>query len=404
MQSKILSCILCGMLLLAWPGCRNTPDNINRTAVIVTLKLPENLMNANPVLLNEGLVYSFKNISTGQVFTFAETKAILLPEGLYDCFFEGWLSSGTSDKIKIKAYAPSLQILGSSVSIELKSFKAPAKSGFVFEELFFTGVLTPQGKQYHGCSYFKIRNNSDKLLYADSLVICESRFISTQKWDYQPDIRSQAMPVFAVYMIPGKGKDVPVKPGESLLIADIAIDHRKANLNAYNLSRANFEWFDNSSRPSIQDTDNPLVPNLDKIYCYTLSIWVPHNRGFRSYALARMKTDKDSYLRDYIYEYSYVMKLPSGVFPMTGKGYKMPNAWMEDVVNCSIESDYVWNLVDPSLDTGWTYVSKIDHDKTRYNKSVRRKIAYVTREGLEILQDTNNSSDDFIPAAQPSMK
>ena len=43
----------------------------------------------------------------------------------------------------------------------------------------------------------------------------------------------------------------------------------------------------------------------------------------------------------------------------------------------------------------------MDHDKTRYFHSVRRKMLYV-RDGRAVLQDTNNSSDDFNAQCTPS--
>ncbi len=342
------------------------------------------------------------NVSSKQKLTFNRLNDILIPIGLYDCQFSGYCKQDTVYQ-KIKAVKQSIKILDNSSTFNLNAYKSLKNEGFVFEELFFTGVLTPQGKQYYGCSYFKITNNSDKLLYADSLAICESRFLTVRKWNYEPNIMHEAFAANAIYMIPGSGKDVPVKPGESLLIADIAMDHTKVIPTAYDLSNADFEWFDDSPHPRVQDIDNPNVPNLDKIYCYTLTIWVPHNRGFKTYALAKIKEKKEDYLKNYLYEYDYLMILPQGTFPMSGKAYKIPNNWIVDAVNVSIESKYVWNLVVPELDAGWTNCGKIDHDKKRYNKSCIRKVKTVLRNGRRILQDTNNSTDDFIPEARPSM-
>ena len=65
-----------------------------------------------------------------------------------------------------------------------------------------------------------------------------------------------------MYAIPGNGKDYPVQPGKSLLICDKAIDHREANSNSFDLSNADFEWYDDSDKNP--DIDNPQVTNLDK--------------------------------------------------------------------------------------------------------------------------------------------
>jgi hypothetical protein len=43
----------------------------------------------------------------------------------------------------------------------------------------------------------------------------------------------------------------------------------------------------------------------------------------------------------------------------------------------------------------------MDHDKTRYFHSVRRKVLYL-KDGKPVLKDTNNSSEDFNPFVTPS--
>jgi len=233
--------------------------------------------------------------------------------------------------------------------------------------------------------------------------LMESKFITVTKYDYTPDIMKEAMTVQAIYTIPGNGTDHPVQPGESLIICDTGMDHRVANPNSFDLSRADFEWYDESSVPAHMDIDSPTVPNLDKYYCYTLSFWILHNRGFRAFALARIPEKKEDFLKNYLYTYKYVMVLPAGTFPMEQTAYKVPNEWIIDAVNTSVESRYVWNVTDPSLDSGWTHCGTIDGDKTRYFKSVRRKLLYITRDGRKVLKDTNNSSDDFNTECVPSL-
>lgn len=59
-------------------------------------------------------------------------------------------------------------------------------------------------------------------------------------------------------------------------------------------------------------------------------------------------------------------------------------------------------LVCPSLDMGWTHCGKIDKDKTRFFRSVRRKMLYLDDKGHPVLKDTNNSTEDFNPDCIPS--
>lgn len=272
----------------------------------------------------------------------------------------------------------------------------------VIAEIFFAGTQRPSGIQYIGDDYIKLYNNSDHVVYADGLTIFESEFLTTEKCEYTPDIMGEAMTVDALYTIPGSGTDHPVQPGEYLLIADTGIDHRELNPNSFDLSGADFEWYDVSSVPSSLDIDGTTVPNLDKWYCYTRSFFMLHNRGFKAYGIARIPVDKEEYLRDYLYDYEYVMTLPAGTFPMSESAYRLPNEWIVDVVNCSIASDFAWVVSDSSLDSGWTHCGEINADKNRFFKSVRRKLAGFDRNGIAILQDTNNSSEDFNADCVPS--
>ena len=181
---------------------------------------------------------------------------------------------------------------------------------------------------------------------------------------------------------------------------DTGIDHRVANENSFDCSGADFEWYDVSTQPAHLDIDGP-VTNLDKWYCYTLSFFVLHNRGFRAWALARIPIEKEQYLANYSYTYNYIIIVPAGVYPMSQTAYKVPNDWIVDAVNCSVEAERVWNVTDPSLDRGWTYCGTMDHDKTRYFHSVRRKMLYL-KNGRPVLKDTNNSTEDFNPHSIPS--
>ena len=106
---------------------------------------------------------------------------------------------------------------------------------------------------------------------------------------------------------------------------------------------------------------------------------------------------------DYYYTYNYTLYLPSGTFPMSGDGFKIPNQWIVDGVNCSVESDRKWNVLPAAIDAGWTWCGRMSSDSDRFFKSVRRKMLYLTADGRRVLKDSNNSSLDFNPACTPSI-
>lgn len=373
----------------------------------ITIELPEGIENLNV----ETCQLTFRNQTTGVSSVFESTDGIHLPQGLYECLYEAEVTYTNENdygevieqKGRLTGSLNAVEITNGLASLRIPVYLIVDKDDFILEEIFFTGTLRPSGSQYYGDSYIRIYNNTDHVLYADGVAFCESKFKSTLFFDYQPDIRMDTMTIQSIYVIPGSGKDHPVQPGESLLICDTGIDHRAANQNSINLSHADFEWYDVSTNPSFMDIDSPTVPNLDKWYCYTLTFYVLHNRGFTSYALARIPVDKETYLRDYYYTYKYVQVLPAGTFPMENSAYKLPNSWIIDGVNCSVEAERQWNILPPSVDAGWTHCGTIDHDKTRYFKSVRRKMLYMTADGRRVLQDTNNSSNDFNTECVPSV-
>lgn len=171
------------------------------------------------------------------------------------------------------------------------------------------------------------------------------------------------------------------------MICDKAIDHREANSNSFDLSNADFEWYDDSDKNP--DIDNPQVTNLDKIYSYTKTTWSLHNQGLCAYAIARLQVDKNTFLTDYTYKATYINVIGES---QDKNAYQVPNAWIIDAVNISNKAQYAWNVVDASLDMGFTYCGEVALDKNRYNKSVRRKVLSTTPDGRKILKDTNNST------------
>lgn len=407
---KIQKCfmMLLSLAVLCLMGaCAEQDTDIPRTQVEVGLENPKDVEGLN--IVDQELKQT--NLTTGKTESFTDFEGINLMEGLYDCSYSAHVTyvakntDGEESEVKgiLSGKAENVEITSNSKKITVETALTFESDDFIFEEIFFAGTLRSSGSQYYGDSYIKIYNNTDHVLYADGLAFCESKFKSTQYFDYSPDIRKDTMTIWSLYVIPGSGKEHPVMPGQSLLLCDTGIDHRTANPNSIDLSHADFEWYDVSTQPDHMDIDSPTVPNLDKWYCYTESFYVLHNRGYTSFALARIPIGKEEYLQKYKYTYRYTQYLPAGTFPMQQEAYKMPNAWIVDGVNCSVEAKRLWNILPPALDAGWTHCGKIDGDKTRYFRSVRRKLQYLNTDGTMHLQDTNNSTEDFNTECIPSI-
>ncbi len=409
MKKLILKSI---MLMLTAAMCLTSCSSDDPIPVIptatVTLEIPANLENT--VLTNA--VATLTNVQTKQAYTVEgsffvkdgnDYKIMLenLEAGTYNIAVNGHLDftlNGVAGQKDFEVSSENVVLSTTATSMKMTVSTFTAQGGFVISEIFFTGTSTSEGKSYSGDQYIIITNNSDVTLYADSIAVLESAFLTTTKEDYTPDIMSTHFSVQACYMIPGTGRSVPVEPGESLTLANNAIDHTIEQPNSINLTGADFEFFDETSNPNFTDPDGE-APNLDKWYCYTATIYQFHSRGFNSMAIAKMQTSKEDWLENYVYDATYMFVFGDFSKEMTKKGiYKVPNEWILDGVNLSVESVREWNVLDASIDAGWTYCGKVDRDETRFNKSVIRK---QDANGKYI--DTNNSTNDFTPEAPASL-
>ncbi|RFS25092.1 DUF4876 domain-containing protein [Chitinophaga silvatica] len=384
--------------LISFASCKKDNVSINKSTVDVSLKNPEGLKDVK----TSNITIDFKEINSGAVTkinisTANDLANITLPDGSYDVSLDGDVEynlDGTTQKSKIRGFQSGVVVKGGKVSLNIPLFLYNINSSFIFKEIFFTGTVTPEGKQYNGDKYFILYNNSADTLYADGLVIAEASFLSTTKRVYTPDIMAEAFTAGSVVMIPGTGKQYPVYPGKQIVIANNAINHLEYNANSMDLRKSDFEL----SLISSIDVDNPEVTNLINV----TSAMTMHNRGFKSYVLARFPegTNAESFKGNNLYSYSYINTTGSTT---TSQGYKIPNTWIIDAVNLSVPAVFEWILTSPALDMGWTYCGKKDQDNERYGKSVRRKELSTNPDGRVILKDTNNSTNDFDPEVKPSL-
>lgn len=385
---------VCGLLSVVFTACAPREELNYTDPLRVSVFLPDSCR-----LSEAHLIIEDRNMGTQLTFTDGQIIGdtcvvydIRLGRGYYACTFEATVQVSTDYTYPLRAYEQSIT-LSEPTEVTMHAFAVNKSDDFVLAEVFFAGTQTPEGKNYIGDKYFVLVNNSDSLLYADGIVLVESKFKNTKQFTVTPDIMASAMAADAIYRVPGDGTRFPVQPGAAFLIADNAIDHRTINSLSFDMSDANVEWYDVSTNANVTDVDNPDVTNMDKIYCYTLTIWVPNNQGNTTFAIGRMPADitVEQYLQDYRYDYDYINVTQAGTFEMSASAYRFPNAWIIDAVNLCPHSEYQWLAVHQSLDAGFAYVGETGSDRTRFGKCVRRKRADDGK-----LVDTNNSSADFL--------
>ena len=134
------------------------------------------------------------------------------------------------------------------------------QSVVISEWSFNDGFSTNLSYSFGG--YFELYNNSDTTVFLDGMTL--GRAVS-----YDIDLASASCAVTAQYSndpagiwtlyyqrFPGSGRDYPLPPGASTVVATDAIDHRSLYHAGLDLRGANFEY-----RGTI-DADNPTVPDM----------------------------------------------------------------------------------------------------------------------------------------------
>jgi hypothetical protein len=105
-----------------------------------------------------------------------------------------------------------------------------ALGSLVIKEVYYSGSRTPAPTNYFRDQFLEIYNNSTDTVYTDSLYIADL-------WGASGQISPGTLPtpfaavqdsVFSddVWMIPGNGRERPLAPGASLVIALTALNHR----------------------------------------------------------------------------------------------------------------------------------------------------------------------------------
>lgn len=403
---KIKSLLLSAIITLGTPAlmtsCSDDDENPEPTyAVAIVNKFPAELPSTYAVQSGE---ITYKELNTGRVLTFTlpVTEADVLPAGTYDVDATMVVTFANADGSEaertLRAVASQQVISATSTSTSLDWFFYNPDNTLVFGEIYFAGSPNATGTNGLYDTYFTIYNNTDEVQYADGIAIVESKLTnaSTDKILTEANQRNANFTAQTVYVIPGNGTDVAIKPGESIKIVDQAIDWTEQVAGALNHTDADFEWYDEVTTGKVRDTDNPNVPNLDKWFSYSATIWIPSNQCNRSYALVKFPEGMtaETFLAEQDGTYKYINSTTGK--EMTGsKAYLIKYDWIIDGVNLSPVESWTEGALSGSVDAGYAAISDAKMDKNRFGKKFVRKVSGVSALGNTVLMDTNDSAADF---------
>lgn len=419
--------LIIALLALIIQSCSNNDENeaLKPVNFSINVKYDEtfsNLITKNSAVMivnNEtGNKYTIQSDNNGialfnqilpGTYSVSATKVMLSAE-FADTF--GYTPSEAEINFNGSLTALIINSTSAAVSIEMKTSKV---GDFVIKQIYYGGSDVKKGAAFRD-QFIEIYNNSTTVQYADGLYIAQlygsgtttvyPYTLSTGQFDWSKSAEmtignaANTDYVYAsnVLRIPGNGTQYPVQPGKSIVIAQNALNHKSnytdntgksvSILNpelTVDLSTADFESFLGTHLGDLYqyDIQNPAVPDLDIAY------WGNGNNdmvldpsGKLALAIFKMTTTELGNLKKY--------KNPKGDKNLY---LQIPNSVLTDGVELTkdLGSGYVPKKLASQIDGGNTYLSTGAYS----SKAVIRKTK-TTIAGRIILQDTNNSTNDFV--------
>jgi len=423
MINRILAVIISfGFLAVA---CDN-PSGVDPVDLTLSVTFDESYGN----LPAADVQVTMTNVTSQQAFngsTDTEGQVLFedLPSGNYDIQALLTLDAGTvqsitgvlpsTDEITFNASVANVLINpGTQVpAIELVSGRL---GDLVFKQIYFAGSDRVEGALFRD-QFLEIYNNSNETIYVDGLYVMgvfgnastsRTEYVTeTGQFDWNQsigmptDIDANADYLHAkwIYQIPGTGEEYPLEPGESIVIAQTALNHQAPYTDnggntvtvgdpslTVDLSDADFEGYvgDQFPTPLASDVDNPSVPNLRPIYIFGREM-ILDNLGRDGFVLFRSDEVDGADLPAYPSPISREIRDNTRMYP------QIPIEWVIDAVETQPSpSNQIPRKLQNVLDAGYAYVPGGGYS----SNSIIRLEAQRFGDRV-VLKDTNNSTEDF---------
>lgn len=413
---------------------RNDVEDLKPVSVSVSLSFDNAYAGYGFPLKNTEV--KFTNLSNGLVTNLkADDNGIVsldkISPGNYDieavltisaADYLNYTSTVVEDAVVFNGVLKSQSIVQQSNSLKIM-LNAGQIGDWVFKQIYYVGSHTTNGASFRD-QFIEIYNNSNQVLYADSLYIVQalgttSRLTAidlstgfyqtdTKQWDWTKSIgmndsKANTDYVYGknIWMIPGSGKDHPVQPGKSLIIAGTALNHKapytgndgkavnvKDPSLTIDLSGADFEIYQGDipgQSVLASDIDNPNVKNLINVSITVNRDLILGATGWEALVLFKTKRPVSSWKN---------FPTPDKTTITTGVDlyYQIPNTEIFDAVDIQppLEANRIPKKFGATLDATFVFVSKGQYS----SQSLIRKTG-KTVNGRVILKDTHSSTNDF---------
>lgn len=326
----------------------------------------------------------------------------------------------TEEEVTFNGILQSVNINSQHISddVELVAGKI---SPIIIKQIYYAASDIVDGASIRD-QFIEIYNNSGEIQYADNLCFAQiegkrnptiTPFTLTngqynwalgegQETNIGNTANTDYVYAITIFRINGSGKEHPIMPGKSVLIASTALNHKAPFTNndgeqeyvnnpdlTVDLSNADYEaylgdwWIALGWEPYFLDIQNPFIPDLgiDYFEYGRDMLFDPYGRD--AFVLFRATKDEVSGWR----------KVHTPGNPDDGKFVRIPKTHILDGVDLTMEAGYskIPKKLPVDIDGGQTFTSLGAYQ----SQSVIRKTEKIVN-GRIILQDTNNSLYDFI--------
>lgn len=382
----------CGLYTLT--SCVDYTDATSETSARVQLLLPEEFtgtatLAGHEVILQQGTTRLSATTDADGVATFND----IIPD-VYDLSCSWELTEAEYHQATGSNQAVSgCTVTGSKNSLLIKeqqlislSTQMSINRDIIISKIYYAGSKDNNNRAYDAGKYIEIYNQSDKEIDVSGLCIglveAESKQAFTLE-NLHASYEDSVVLLKQIFRIPANA-NYKVAAGGAVLIVNSAIDHTANNSNENDLSDADFEAKDLSSRP-VQN--NPATPALELVYTMYPSISIMNLVQSGPCGVVLFHTDEDLSALPTTYAYGKT----------SGNQWKLlPKRMILDAVevlpNKTTGIDVKTKRLYDDLDAGYTYINAASG---RNGEVVYRKTSKKTANGRIILTDTNNSSNDF---------
>lgn len=425
---------LLSILILGFAACKKHDDVLDVVPVNLTVKLAFDAENSALGFTYEKAQVKITNLTTNQSFTATATTDgtatfNTIAPGNYDVSstlsiaatdYNTKAGTNVQDAVVYNGTLSKQSVTANGqLSITLKTGRV---GDFVIKQIYYAGSNAASGAVFRD-QFLEIYNNSSETLYADSLYISQIMgnntavtsvdqskgfYQASGQYDWTKSVNmnnagANTNYVYAktLFMIAGSGKQYPVQPGKSIIIAATALNHQSPYTGTdgkavtvkdpsltIDLSGADFEVYLGNYpgiNPLASDIDNPAVPNLAVISNNGNRDLILDNLGRDGLVIFKTKENPANWSK-------YATPDVTSVTTSTNLYTQIPISVIVDGVNLqqAVTASRIARRIPDVIDAGETFVPAGSYS----SQSVVRKTS-KTVNGRIVLKDTNNSNNDF---------